>query len=201
MSTVALPSVFHVTQFSMQLSINARANSAPYGGSEQIVDLLNDRWKSQLEVGVSPMAVGAITEAFIASLRGGINTVNLYHYARPVPRGTMRGTLTMAATATINSATIVVTGGAGQAGTTLLTGDLIGVGGLLLMVQDDATANGSGVITLNLVNRLRVALTFGAAVTWDHPVASFRVIGNPAVLYVGTRIESVAFDFVEAIGA
>jgi hypothetical protein len=192
--------VFRVTQFSAVLYSNVRANSSPYGGSEQIVDLLNDRWKIRMEVGVSQMDVGAVVEAFIASLRNGVNTVNLYHYARPAPRGTMRGTLTLSASAAINAASIVVTGGAGQAGKTLLAGDVLGVGGLLVMVQDDATANGSGVITVNLVNRLRVAQSSGASVTWNQPTAAFRISGNPAVLYVGTRIESVAFDFVEAIG-
>lgn len=199
MTTVALPSVFRVTQFSMPMTANVRSNSSQYGGSEQVIDFLNDRWKIKLEVGVSQMAIGAVVEAFIASLRNGVNTVNLYHYARPTPRGTMRGILTMSAGAAIGAASIVVTGGVGQAGTTLLAGDLLGVGGLLLMVQDDATANGSGVITVNLVNRLRVAQSSGASVTWNQPSAAFRVTGNPAVLYVGTRIESVAFDFVEAV--
>lgn len=200
MTTIALPSVFRVTQFSMPMTSNVRANSAPYGGSEQVIDLLNDRWKIHLEVGLSQMAIGAVVEAFIAALRNGVNTVNLYHYARPTPRGTMRGTLTLSSSAVINASGIVVTGGAGQAGTTLLAGDILGVGGMLVMVQDDATANSSGIVTLNLVNRLRIAQASGAAVTWNQPVAPFRVTGTPVVLYVGTRMESVSFDFVEAIG-
>jgi hypothetical protein len=198
-TTVSLPSVFQVTQFSMPLTANARTSSSPYGGSEQIIDLLNDRWKIHLEVGVSQMAIGAAVEAFIASLRNGVNVVNLYHYARPTPRGTMRGTLTLSTSAAIGAAALTITGGAGQASTTLLAGDIVGVGGLLVMVQDDATANGSGVITVNIVNRLRIAASSGAPVTWNQPIAPFRVTGNPAVLYVGTRIESVAFDFVEAV--
>jgi hypothetical protein len=199
MSTIALPSIFRVSQFAMVQEENLRVNSSPYGGSEQLVDLLNDRWKVSLEVGVSQQSEGAQLEAFINAQRGGINTVNLFHYGRPVPRGTMRGTLTLAATAAAGAASITLTGGAGQASTTLLAGDLVGVGGLLLMVQDNATANGSGVITINITNRLRVLQTSGVSVTWDHPTAFFRLVGKPTIAYVGTQVQGFSADYIEAV--
>lgn len=199
MSVIALPSIFRVSQFAMTMDSNVRFHNSPLGGSEQFVDLLNDRWMVSLEVGVSQQSEGAQLEAFINAQRSGINTVNLYHYGRPTPRGTMRGTMTLNAAAAAGAASIVVTAGAGQAGTTLLAGDLVGVGGLLLMVQDNATANGSGVITLNIVNRLRVAQSSGASVTWDRPTAGFRLTGRPAITYIGTQVQGFSADFTEYI--
>lgn len=199
MAVIALPSIFRVSRFAMMQENNLRVHSSPYGGSEQLVDLLNDRWKISLELGISQQAEGAQLDAFINAQRGGINLVDLYHYGRPTPRGTMRGTMTLNAAAAAGAASIVVTAGAGQAGTTLLAGDLVGVGGLLLMVQDNATANGSGVITLNITNRLRNARSSGAAVTWNQPTASFRMVGTPAVSYVGTQVQGFSMDFIELV--
>jgi hypothetical protein len=42
------------------------------------------------------------------------------------------------------------------------------------MLTADATANGSGVITVSFEPALRNALSGGAVVTWDRPKALFR---------------------------
>jgi hypothetical protein len=87
----------------------------------------------------------------------------------------------------------------GQAGTTLLAGDLLGVGGLLLMVAADATANGSGVITVTLANRLRTAQSISAAVTWNQPTAPMRLLQNSGVQYQPGFAGGISLDFAEAI--
>ena len=198
MSVVSLPSVFRVTQFALTQMVNMRAFASPYVGSEQVVDMLNDRWKAQLQVNMINMVDAAVMEAFINTLRMGVNVVNLYHYARPVPRGTMRGTLALTAAAIAGASTLSFSG-AGQAGTTLLAGDLINVGALLLMVAADATADGTGAITVTLTNRLRVAQSLSAAVTWNQPTAPFRLVGTPSVAYINMRANSFMLDFNEAV--
>ena len=64
---------------------------------------------------------------------------------------------------------------------TLSTGSLaidlmLGVGGLLFMVQSDVALDGSGAGAVPITNRLRVAQSSGAAVTWDRPTALFRLM-------------------------
>ena len=200
MATLTPPSIFYqVQRCQWTLSTNQRVSAAPFGGSEQAVDLLNDRWLCSLALPPNSQANAAQLEAFIAAMRGQTNTINLYHLMRPAPRGTMRGTLTLSAAAAQGAASLSITGGAGQAGTTLLAGDMLGVGGLLLMVAADATANGSGVITVTLANRLRTAQSISAAVTWNQPTAPMRLLQNSGVPYQPGFAGGISLDFAEAI--
>ena len=200
MALITPPAILaDLTSGQLTLSTNQRVSAAPFGGSEQAVDLLNDRWLCTLGLPPNSQANAAQLEAFIAALRGQTNTVALSHPLRKAPRGSMRGTLTLAAAAAQGAASISITGGAGQAGTTLLAGDLVGVGGLLLMVAADATANGSGVITVSLANRLRVAQASAAAVTWSAPTVPMRLLQTSGVQYQPGYAGAISLDFAEAI--
>lgn len=197
MSTITVPTGFVPNNFMLRLATTQRAFSSPFGGSMQTVDLLNDRWEVSLTLPPRTRNNAGQIEAFIDALRGMTNTCNLYHYARKVPVGTMRGSPTCNAASIGASSVTLASAGAGA---TMLAGDMFGVSGLLLKVASDATANGSGVITINLVNRLRTAITGGAAVTWDRPTAPFRLVSASGVSYVpGILAEPVSLDFVEAI--
>lgn len=199
MSIITTPLQLKPSACQLTLSVNQRVSASPFGGSEQAVDFLNDRWLLSLELPALLTNEGAWREAFIGAMRGQTNTVALYHFARPYPTGTMRGTLTLSSAAAQGASSVVVTGGAGQAGTTLLAGDMIGVSGLLLMVASDCTANGSGVITVPLVNRLRAGLLISAAVTWDKPSTMFRLMSTNGVGYAQSITQETSFDFGEAI--
>lgn len=197
MATIALPAAFAARDFMMELVTNQASFSAPFGGSEQVADRLNDRWLISLTTPSRSSADAAQIEAFVNAMRGMTNTCNLYHMQRKVPRGTMRGTPTTINNPALqggNSLTI-----AAAPGVTLLAGDMIGVAGLLLQVAEDCTANGSGNITVPLVNRLRKSFAAGSAVTWDRPTAPFRLMTNASVLYQPGYAEGVSLDFAEAI--
>jgi hypothetical protein len=198
MSTITLPALFVPRTVRLVQSVNQRVSAAPFGGSEQAIDLLNDRWLLSCEMAESQPADAAWREAFINNMRGQTNTVNLYHFTRPAPRGTVRGTLTLNALAAQGASSIVITGCSPATGT-LLAGDMLGVGGLLLMVGADCTAV-AGVITVPIVNRLRVAQSSGAAVTWDKPTAPFRLLSTNGVQYTPGVAQAVTFDFGESIG-
>jgi hypothetical protein len=198
MSTITLPALFVPRTVRLVQSVNQRVSAAPFGGSEQAIDLLNDRWLLSCEMAESQPADAAWREAFINNMRGQTNTVNLYHFTRPAPRGTVRGTLTLNAPAAQGASSIVITGCSPATGT-LLAGDMLGVGGLLLMVGADCTAV-AGVITVPIVNRLRVAQSSGAAVTWDKPTAPFRLLSTNGVQYTPGVAQAVTFDFGESIG-
>lgn len=188
------PRAFTPRGFSLALDVNQRAFASPFGGSEQAVDMLNDRWRVSFELPPCTQAEGAEREAFVAALRGQSNHTNLYHFGRPRPLGTLSGSPTAQAAAQ-GAATLVLNATTGH---TLRAGDLIGVGGLLLQVAADCTS-AAGVLTVPLVNRLRVAVSNGAAVVWDRPTAPFRLVGRPVQRYVPGYAEGLALDFVEKV--
>lgn len=117
-------------------------------------------------------------EAFLESFEGYKNQLELWYLTRPVPLGTMRGTMVLNADAAQGATSLVISAGSGQAGTTLLRGDLLGLGSGLtqqvVKVMGDDTADGSGVITVQIGTPLRNAFASGAAVTWNKPKALFR---------------------------
>lgn len=115
------------------------------------------------------------------SLRGKTNQLALWDLARPVPLGTMRGTMTLNANASQGATTLSIVA-SGQAGKTLLKGDWLGIGtGLtqqVVMIQQNATADGSGIISVQVESFLRNAFSAGEAVTWNRPKALFRRVDS-----------------------
>jgi hypothetical protein len=178
------------------LETSQRVNASPFGGAEQAIDLLNDRWVYHLTLPVAYPEDAAAIEAFLASFRGQVNTVNVWHFARSVPRGTIAGSPTVSGAHAQGLATLTIQAAAGQ---TVKAGDLVGVNGLLLMASADATANGAGVLSMPLVNRLRTALTNGMAITLTKPTAAFRVLDHSGIAYAGALTEEVTVKLGEVI--
>ncbi|MBB1599975.1 hypothetical protein [Variovorax sp. UMC13] len=200
MTVIALPAGFCPNQFSMRLAPVQRVHSSPFGGSEQVVDLLNDRWTASMSLPNRTHSDAAKYEAFIGALRGMANTANLYHFARQIPRGTMRGAPFVNG-ADKGAASIMIVA---PAFSTLLAGDMIGLGGLLLQVSEDCIADGvvdSGMrrCVVPLVNRVRRNVVAGTAVIWDKPTAPFRLMSPSSVQYVPGYAEGISLDFAEAI--
>jgi hypothetical protein len=118
-------------------------------------------------------------EAMLLQLRGRINHLAAWDRGRPAPRGTMRGTLSLSAGVAAGATTLSITGGAGQANTTLKKGDWLGLGtgvgtSQLVKVMSNAQANGSGVISVVIEPPTRAAFSVSTAVAWDKPVAYFK---------------------------
>lgn len=197
MSTISLPAGFDPQSCQLTLRTNQRVNASPFGGSEQAVDMLNDRWIMDVDLADTSQDNGAAIEAFIAAMRGPTNVVALYHFARSVPRGTARGTILLNGAVAQGASSIVVDGISPSAGT-ILAGDVLGVGGQLLMAAADATATGGGA-TITLVNRVRTALADNAAVTWSAPTALFRMMSSTGVNYFRARASGPSFSFGEYI--
>jgi hypothetical protein len=197
MSLITLPAQFVPRACQLTLASNQRVAASPFGGSEQAIDLLNDRWLLSCELPAAHRLNSAWRGGFIGAMRGQVNSVNLWHFAHPQPGGTVRGSLTLAANAAQGAASITVSG-CSPANGTLLAGDMLGVGGLLLMVASDCTATG-GSITVPLANRLRAAKSAGTAVVWDKPTAPFRLLSTNGVHYAPGVSDPVSFDFGEAI--
>lgn len=188
-SRAFLPSAFAISS-----QANQRGFASPFGGSEQVVDLLNDRWSCTLDLPPCEPSRAAKREAFIEAMRGQTNHTELYHFGRPRPQGTLAGSPTAQA-ALQGAASLVLNATTGQ---TLVAGDMIGVAGLLLRVAADCVSV-AGAMPVPLANRLRRAVTVGAAVAWDRPVAPFRLANSPRLRYVAGYAEGVTLDFIEKV--
>lgn len=179
MSVIALPSTLKIMRIDWgQRRYDLRFDNVD-SGSGQTRILAPPRWTAALVCSDTlSQANAAEWRNLILSLQGRINQLALYDLGNPAPRGTMRGTLTLSAGVAVGATTISITGGAGQAGTTLLAGDWIGIGSgstrQLVSVAADATADGSGLISVTINQPARWAQTIGSSVTWDKPTALFR---------------------------
>lgn len=183
----------------MPLPVVQRSSSDPFGGSEQVVDMLKDRWTISLALDELTYEQGADVEAYINSMRGASNTTPLHHFVRPVPRGTARGTLTLSSAAAQGAGVLQVAGVTPSNGT-FLRGDMLGTGGLLVMVQASCVAV-AGAVTIPIVNRLRVAVASGTSVVWNKPTAPFRLVSKTSVQYQPNITDSVQLEFREAVGS
>lgn len=177
MTTYAWPQTpgWYPNRFEMRIVPNVLTFTSQYNKSQQVVDMLGERWRIVMDLPAdNSTLLGAAREAFFDRLKGPLNYITIGHQKRRVPLGTMRGSPTVSSTVAqlANIANIQTTAGA-----TLLAGDHIqfGSSGQLVRVMADATANGSGVISVEFSPRARVSVASSTAVVWNYPTASFRL--------------------------
>jgi hypothetical protein len=194
------PSTIRPRTCRFEFVTNQIVNESPFNSYQQVVDRLNDSWACHLTLPVRRHAQAAEIEAFLANFRGQVNWISLWHFVRPAPRGTLRGTLLTSGTQAQGASSLVLSGG--TAGGTLLGGDLLGAGSQLIMVAPaGATADGAGNITVPLVNRLRAAIATAQSVTWDKPSAPFRLLSHSGVNYIPGSSEEVTMILREKVGS
>lgn len=141
-------------------------------------------------------------EMLLLSLEGRQNQLALWHLDRPQPRGTMRGTMTLNGAHAQGDALLNLSAGAGEAGKTLLAGDHLGFGSgttaQVFKVAADATADGSGNISVQVRGYLRTAFATGTVVIWDKPKALFRRLdGKTRMRHARGGVDGTALDLVE----
>lgn len=201
MTSFAWPG-FPVNRFEMNIRQNLRTFVGPYTPTVQVLDLLGERWGITMTLAPTtardPITAAAL-EAFFDRLRGQVNIITIGHLKLTVPQGTMRGSVAAqwknnaAANATWkNNAAVTANWSTGEpvtrtavgqlgntvtigapTGRTLLAGDLIGIGGQLVRVMANATADAGGNLAVEFAPRARQAIPIGAAVTWNAPTANF----------------------------
>jgi len=165
---------------------------SPFNGSVESVEFPGERWRASLSFNLGTPDMAAQAEAFFARVAGGSERVRLRHFLRPAPMGSMRGTPTLNASAARGDLQLLIntTG-------TLKAGDFFKVGGQLFQAFADCSPSGS-VLTVPLVQRVRAALSSGAAVTWDRPTALFICPAMSfAAGYSPGQAAPVAVDFEE----
>lgn len=90
------PAAWPLRNCSVVLSPNVQVAESPYTKSFQGVDLLGERFVMRGQLDVVPWADGGEREAFFNRLRG-VHWISAWHFRRPAPLGTQRGTPTLSA--------------------------------------------------------------------------------------------------------
>ena len=168
--TTALP---RPASFEFGLRSPSLVYTSPLSGDAQTASLPGaDRWVVRMEWPALTRDRSMALEAFLASLRGRVNRLVVWNLGRPALRGAGGGT--------------PVVNGANQTGSTInisglpnnLTGwaragDMLGIGGQLVMVTASVNSNGSGQAAVSIVPPQRVAPSNGSAIVVAAPTARF----------------------------
>ena len=201
MSTIVWPGAapFMAAKWESGYDANVFASQSPLSGDVQTVSVPGDRFRARVTITAGTHAERAQLEGFFASLRVSqsfsANRLQIWHLARPTPRGTISGSPTVQAVAAQLATSVAIST---SAGVTLLRGDMIGFPGQTCIVTADATANGSGVLTASIAAPLRSALAIGDAVTLTQPKMLMLVAGMPMWSYSPGGVgEQVTVDLME----
>jgi hypothetical protein len=175
MSVIIWPGL-KVSSFRWKKTNQAISFGSAFGS--QSVDVSPAVWTVELSGTPQYWAEAVSTEVFLESLNGYTNQLELWNLIRQVPTGTMRGTMVFAADVAQGDVSIQISAGAGEAGKTLLKGDLIGFGNgvtqQVVRIDADAEADVSGNITVSVSTPVRNAFATGDSITWNKPKALFR---------------------------
>lgn len=106
------------------------------------------------------------TEALVASLRGGARRISMPHLGRPVPNGDLRGTPVLGSAAAPGHNAIEIA----QATGGVRKGDILGVAGQLLMMEQDAAPT-AGRMWVAVSPAVRISAPAGQPVVWNRPEA------------------------------
>jgi hypothetical protein len=151
---------------------NNQASVSPQSGFTQTNSLPGARWGWAIDFQPHLKDDRQALEAFLTRLSGMEHRLQIWDMRRPYPLGTLNrtGVTHSAASALANTITL---NGCG-ASTTIRAGDWIGLStGQLVMAAVDGTANGSGVVSIEIRHPIRTALSGGGAVTLNKPTAKY----------------------------
>jgi hypothetical protein len=201
MTTYAFPTFTRAipfTEWQFGQVPNVRSFTSPLSGTTQVADLPGARWAFSLRLDGLTREERGIMEAFMAKLRGGGNRFTCHDLINPRPRGTMRGSVVTFDNRPAGSVTCSIDAGAGQAGTTLLTGDKLTIAGELKVVTSSVGLDGNGRVWIDVEPPFRAAFSAGASVVWDKPTAQFMPV-EPSwrIEYRAPRFGGLAFDAIE----
>lgn len=173
MATYTWPATaaFYPESFSLRPIDNDREFQSAFSGAVQTTSVPGVRWGVSITFGPGKNSERPALEAFLAKARRE-HRIALWNLKRPVPNGTINlsGVALQAAAGQFASSVVLTGCGAGK---TLKAGDMLGLPNQLLMVADEAIADGAGAMTVNLTHPLRYAQSAGAAVTLNKPSALF----------------------------
>lgn len=111
MTTLTRPTTFVPRECSLALRKSSLQFTSPFNGTLQALETLAERWVMNLALpAAAASGAGGSRSAFLNQWAGGVNLVPLYHFGRPLPLGTLRGTPTLGATTARGDSSLVLAG-------------------------------------------------------------------------------------------
>lgn len=167
----------------------------PYSGKLEGLEFSSGRWVLSLTLTERALRDAGRVEAYLFDLAGGSNRTRAWHFrTKGVPRGTMRGAPTLHAAAVRGDKVITIDT---EPGATLAHGDMIGCTQQLFQSAADCVADGSGVMTVPLVNRVRASMALGAAISWSRPTAQFVLPSFGGIVARPGKVDGASVDLEE----
>lgn len=173
------PSLPAFTNSSWRLVRSNAISESPFTGQQQVYQYDYALWQAEMSLPPMQRSQAAAWNAFFMKLHGRIGTFLLADPDAKEPRGSITGSPTLNANASIGDFTVDIATSQNSESNIFRAGDYIqlGSGGTskLYMVVDDATSNASGVVTVQIEPSIKLAATSGAAVTVSNPRGLFRM--------------------------
>lgn len=177
------------------LEANTQSFTSPLSRATQTVEMPGARWRVSFTLQNLQEADTALLDAFRAQLRGRAGRFYLHHFARPLPRGTLRG-IPLVKGADQTGTTLIIDGC--TVGATLKAGDYFAMNDEFKIVVADATADGAGEMTLTFEPPLRASPADNAPVTVESPKATFMLTDDAMRTITRAPLFSdIAIDAVE----
>lgn len=149
---------------------------SPFGS--QVIESGAPLWTAEFDVKPLRESEAGLWKATFLKLAGQTNQFELWDVRRSVPLGTMRGTMVLDSAADQGDTTATISTDSGEAGKTLLQGDMLqfgsGVTQQVVILTEDSTADVNGDILITFEHPLRNDFDAGASVVWNKPKALFR---------------------------
>lgn len=170
MTTIDLPVSPGFTDCNFYLETNTQTFTSPFTKATQRQEMAGARWRASYSLPAMNRYQAGPWIAFFLKLKGRVNTFNAFDPDWKTPLGPAGGT--------------PLVKGASQTGTSLLidgctpsvlflrAADVFSVNGEMKRLTADATANGSGEVTLNFEPYLRSSPADNAAITVTRPTCT-----------------------------
>jgi len=196
---LSLPST-RVARVSFRARSSAAVSESPFTGEQQVYVHQAEVWSAEIELPGMARADAEAWIGFFLSLNGREGTFLLGDPRNLTPQGTWAGASPLVNGGSQTGKSLAIDGL--SAGATVKAGDWLqlgsGASARLHKVTQDATANGSGQVTLDLWPRLRASPSDNAAVTIASAQGVFRLASNeigwglePGQLYAGFSFQAV----------
>ena len=184
MTTYAFPTLSRPpNSLTWRLESNTQVLESPLTKAVQTIELIGPRWSFTAAYHAFEEADAALLQSFLVKIRGQANRFTAYNFARSTPRGSATGSSTVnnesGSPTTLQTGTTLITK-SWTAAATLKEGDFFAVNGELKMVTANATADGSGNMTISFEPPLRASPAHGAAITYTNPTATFMMTSQTA---------------------
>ncbi|HRO60311.1 MAG TPA: hypothetical protein PK177_14290 [Burkholderiaceae bacterium] len=164
MTTIVWPASLIPASADYTPQYDVRINT-PLSGQIDTYGLPGQRWVGTIVIATTRNDIkrGA-QEALLNSLRGGARTLQAPYFGRMLPNGTLRGTPTLRGAVAAGASLVPLQNCNGG----VRAGDVFGLGGQLLMVDEDASPSG-GNMDVKVSPAVRKPHSAGTAWVWNRP--------------------------------